>query len=106
MNMLLDTIHRCTNGKVKISACVALEKVLQKTERSLLEDNVILHEAMRVLAAAFLEPGPKAAFRDQRALETQIEHTFKLAESLTVTGQSGFDDDVVAELREKLHFSY
>jgi hypothetical protein len=74
MNMLLDTIHKCGNGKVKISACIALEKVVGKMKRDLLEDNVVLHEAMRAIAAAFVE-GP-GAFRDQRALEEQLKSTF------------------------------
>jgi hypothetical protein len=92
--MILDTIDKCGNGKVKISACLVLEKVVGKMGREELEDNVVLHEAMRVLAAAFKQ-GPGAAFRDQKALEAQLKSTFLVVEGKCV-------GEVLSELREQM----
>ena len=104
MNMLLDTIHTCVNGKVKMSACIALERVIEKmnADHDGAADDVVLHEAMRVLAEACETPG--AGFRDQRALETQLQSTFCFCEARTTSGGGGGGerDDLVLELRMKL----
>jgi hypothetical protein len=93
MDTLLNTINTCNNGKVKISACIALEKVVEKMGGAVLEDDVVLNEALRVLAGAFVEG--VGAFRDQRALEAQLRATF-----LKVEGRTG--GGVSVELREQL----